>query len=78
MKISIKTHPKSRKIEVLRKDAAHYEVWIREAPEKGNANQAVIKALSDHMDLPPSRLTIISGHTSRNKIIEIEGMNAKI
>ena len=72
MKISVKTHPKSKKIEVLRKDAAHYEVWVREAPEKGNANQAVIKALSDHLGVPPSRLMISSGHTSRNKIIEVD------
>jgi uncharacterized protein len=71
-KISIKTHPKSKKIEVLRKDTAHYEVWVREAPEKGKANHAVIKALSEHLGVPRSRLTISSGHTSRNKIIEIE------
>ena len=72
MKISVKTHPKSKKIEVLPKDAAHYEVWVREAPEKGKANEAVIKALSGHLGVPPSRLTISSGRTSRNKIIEIE------
>ena len=71
-KISIKTHPKSKKIKVLQKDTAHYEVWVREAPEKGNANQAVIKALSDHLGVPLSRLTISSGHASRNKIIEVD------
>ena len=72
MKISVKIHPKSKRIEVLRKDTAHYEVWVREAPEKGKANQAVIKALSDHLGVPPSRLIISSGHASRNKIIEID------
>jgi uncharacterized protein YggU (UPF0235/DUF167 family) len=77
LKISIKTHPKSKKIEVLRKDAGHYEVWVREAPEKGNANQAVIKALSDHLGVPRSRLTISSGHTSRHKIIEIDGLDSR-
>ena len=71
-KISIKTHPNSKKIELLQKDAAHYEVWVRETPEKGKANEAVIKALSDYLGVPRSRLTISSGHTSRNKIIEIE------
>ncbi len=70
--MSVKTHPKSKKIEVLEKDVAHYEVWVREAPDKGKANQALIKALSEHLGVPPSRLTISSGHTSRNKIIEIE------
>jgi len=72
MKISIKTHPKSKKIEVLQKDAGHYEVWVREAPDKGKANQALIKALSEHLRVPTSRVTISSGHASRNKIIEIE------
>jgi hypothetical protein len=72
LKISVKTHPKSKKIEVLQKDTDHYEVWVREAPDKGKANQAVIVALSGHLGVPTSRITISSGHASRNKIIEIE------
>ena len=72
MRISVKTHPKSKKIEVLEKDTSHYEVWVREAPDKGKANEAVIKALSDRLGVPRSRITISSGHTSRNKIIEVE------
>ncbi len=72
LKISVKIHPKSRKIEVLQKDTDHYEVWVREAPDKGKANQAVVKALSEHLGVAPSTITISSGHASRNKIIEIE------
>jgi uncharacterized protein (TIGR00251 family) len=72
LKISVKTHPKSKKIAVLQKSADHYEVWVRQAPDKGKANQAVIKTLSDHLGVPPSRITISSGHASRNKTIEIE------
>ena len=73
MKISVKAHPKSKKIQVLEKDPAHYEVWVREAPDKGKANQAVIEALSEHLGIARSRLSVISGHASRNKMIEIEG-----
>jgi uncharacterized protein (TIGR00251 family) len=72
LKISVKTHPKSSKTEVFQKDTDHYEVWVREAPDKGKANQAVVKALSEHLDVPSSRISISSGHASRNKIIEIE------
>jgi len=71
MKISVKTHPKSSKIEVLKKDETHFEVWVREAPEKGKANTAVIEALSDFLGLPRSRLMVSSGHASRNKVVEI-------
>ena len=72
MKIFVKAHPKSRKIEVLVKDASHYEVWVREAPDKGKANGALIEALSDHLGVPPSRIRISSGLASRNKVVEIE------
>jgi len=71
MKIFVKAHPKSKKVQVLQKDADHYEVWVREAPDKGKANQAIIEALSDHLDVPRSRLSISSGHSSRNKVILI-------
>ena len=73
MKIFVKTHPKASKVQVLAKDADHYEVWVREVPEKGKANEAVIKALSSHLGVARSRLTVTSGHASRNKVIEISG-----
>jgi len=72
LRIFVKAHPKSKKIEVVQKDADHYEVWVREAPDKGKANQAVIKALSEHLGVARSRLTLSSGLASRNKVIEIE------
>ena len=53
MKISIKTHPKSKKTQVLE-------------------NEALIKALSEHLGVARSRLNISSGHSSRNKIVEVE------
>ena len=71
-KISIKTHPKSKKTQVLQKAVGQCEVWVKEAPDKGNANEAVIRALSEHLDVARSRLNIISGHSSRNKIVEVE------
>jgi uncharacterized protein YggU (UPF0235/DUF167 family) len=72
VKIFVKAHPKSKKIEVLQKDATHYDVWVREAPEKGKANQAVIEALSDHLGVPRSKVSVSSGHASRNKVLKIE------
>ena len=71
MKIFVKAHPKSKKIEVLRKDAGHYEVWVREVPDKGKANQAVIEALSEYLGVPRSKFRLSSGQASRNKVIEI-------
>jgi len=72
LKISAKVHPKSKKIEVLEKEAGYYEVWVREAPDKGKANLAVIEALSDYLGVARSSIMVASGLASRNKIIEIK------
>ena len=71
MKIFVKAHPKSKRVEVLQKDPDHYEVWVREAADKGKANQAVIKALSEYLGVAPSRISVSSGLASRNKVILI-------
>lgn len=72
MKISVKAHPKSKQVKVLERAPGQYEVWVREAPDKGKANGAVIEALSAHLGVPRSRLTVSSGHASRNKVIEVK------
>lgn len=47
-------------------------VYVTSIPEDGKANDAMIKLLAKHLNLAPSRLTIIRGHTSRNKVVKID------
>ena len=49
-------------------------VKVKEPPVDGRANAAVIIALAGYFNVPPSSVNIISGHTSRQKIIEISGI----
>lgn len=44
-------------------------------PEGGKANQAIIRLLSEQLGIPRGQLGITSGHTSRDKIIQIEGLD---
>jgi uncharacterized protein len=46
-------------------------VYVTAVPENGKANKAMLRQLAKHLDLPPSRLSVIRGATSRNKIVEI-------
>jgi len=39
--------------------------------KEGRANENVIKLLAEFFNLPKSRVKIISGHSSKNKVIEI-------
>lgn len=68
MKIKIKLHPNSsqEKIKELEKNK-EYEVWIKEKPIDGKANEELVKVLKKYFK---KNVEIISGFTSRKKIVE--------
>lgn len=47
------------------------QVRVTAAPADGEANQAVIKLLSKHLNVPKSSLEITRGHKSRNKTVRV-------
>ena len=47
-------------------------VYVTAAPEDGKANEAMLRLLAKHLDVAPSRLTIMRGQTNRNKLVRIE------
>lgn len=71
MKISITAKLKAKQELVKKLDETHYEVFVKVAPIEGKANQAIIKAMAEYLNLPQSKIQIIHGLTSRQKILEI-------
>ena len=70
MKIQVKVKPNSRSEEVSR-EGDSFIVRVKEPPREGKANQAVIKLLAEHFGVPKSRVRILSGFRSKNKVIEV-------
>lgn len=52
-------------------DETHYRVSVTEPPVKGKANLAITKALASHFNVAPTRVSLVSGYSSRNKIFLI-------
>lgn len=71
MKVSVNVKAGAKKELVSVIDAKHFAVHVKEVPEKGKANASVIKALAKHLGISKSRIIILRGHTSSNKMIEI-------
>jgi len=70
MKINIRIKPRSKRPKV-EKTADGYTVYVSEPPVENKANIALVEALSDHLNIPKSRIRIVSGLRSKNKIVEI-------
>ena len=56
---------------VERIDNDNFIVSVREKPEKGKANDAIRNALAVYFKVASARVKIVSGYSSRNKIVEI-------
>lgn len=72
MKLFVKAKPNSREEKVERVDETHFIVSVKEPPVKGKANQAIRNALAVYFKTGSSMVRIVSGHASRNKIVEIK------
>ena len=68
--LKIKIHPSSsqEKIEEIEKDKK-YEVWMREKPIDGKANEELVKVLKKYFK---KQVKIIHGLKSREKVVEVE------
>ena len=74
-KISLLVHPNAARSEVIDFTGGVLEVRIAAPPVKGKANKELIAFLSRTLGVGKSTLTIVKGHTSRRKIIAIEGFS---
>ncbi len=71
MKIFINAKPYAQTAEVKALSETHYEVKIDAPAIKGKANRRLIEILSDYFKVPQSAIAILSGTTSRQKVVEI-------
>jgi uncharacterized protein (TIGR00251 family) len=70
MRINVKVVPKSGIVSV-EKTPAGLRVKLTSVPEKGAANKELIDILAEHFTVPKSRVRILKGQASRNKLVEI-------
>jgi uncharacterized protein YggU (UPF0235/DUF167 family) len=69
-RIKIRVFPRARQTSV-EQDGEVLRVHVSAAPADGMANEAAIRAVAAHFGIPKSKLKIIRGETSRDKIIDV-------
>ncbi|TSC79112.1 MAG: hypothetical protein G01um101433_9 [Parcubacteria group bacterium Gr01-1014_33] len=71
MKIFVIAKPNAGEERVEKIDETHFRIAVKEPPKNGKANAAIVKALAGYFDVAPSRVKILKGATSKQKLIEI-------
>lgn len=75
--VPIRVQPKASADRIVGEHAGSLKVAVTAPPEGGKANDAVIKLLAGKLKVSKSSIRIISGHTSRRKIVHIDGVGTE-
>lgn len=73
--LSVRAVPRASKNEIQGVHGDALKVRLQAPPVEGKANEALIRFLSDALDISRAQLSIASGETGRNKKILISGIS---
>ncbi len=71
MRLFIQAKPNAREEKVEKIDDARLVVSVKEPPVQGRANAAIQKALAEYFKVAPSRVRLVAGYSSKQKVFEI-------
>ena len=67
--------PGSARPAVVGRHGDSWKVRVAAAPERGRANDAVLALLAEALALPRASVSLVSGGSSRDKIVEVSGID---
>jgi len=73
--LAIKLQPRASKNEIGAARGAALRIKVTAPPVDAAANEALLRLLADTFDCPRSKIELIRGHTSRQKVVNIYGLN---
>ena len=74
--VSVRVHPGARKNAVDGVHAGAVKISLTTPPVDGRANEALIAFVAEMLRIPRGRVNLVSGMTSRSKVLRITGKSA--
>ncbi|HYB04213.1 MAG TPA: DUF167 domain-containing protein [Nitrososphaerales archaeon] len=71
MLINIHVTTNAKEAEVTKLDEINFEIRVDERAEDGLANGRLLEILSRYFKVPKSKIRIVRGSKSRNKVVEV-------
>ncbi len=75
VRFAIHVQPRSSRPGVDGVHGTALKVRVGAAPVDGAANEAVIEVLIEALNVSRRAVSIVSGHTSRSKVVEVDGIS---
>jgi uncharacterized protein len=75
--LSVRLQPRSKKDEVVGVRGEQVVIRVNAPPVDGRANAALTAFIAKRAGVPKSSVTIVRGHTSRDKVVRVEGVDER-
>lgn len=72
--LSVKVHPCASRNEIAGAQGQELKIKITAPPVDSAANEELVRFLAATLDCPKSAITLLRGHTSRHKVILVQGI----
>jgi len=73
-RIAVKVHPRARRSALAGRLGEAWKLDLAAPPVDGKANEECIRFFAELAGVPRARVRIVTGLTSRMKVVEIEGI----
>lgn len=77
VRLRLRIQPRASREEVTGVAGDAIRVRLTAPPVDGAANEALVRFLADRLDVSRSAVALVSGHTSRSKLVEVTGVSAE-
>jgi uncharacterized protein (TIGR00251 family) len=74
--LKVRLQPRAARDEIVGERAGALLVRLTAPPIEGRANEALCRLLARRLGVPPTRVTLLRGAKSRDKVIRIEGLSS--
>jgi uncharacterized protein (TIGR00251 family) len=75
-RVRLRVAPASARPGVVGRYGEGWKVRVAAPPENGRANEAVLGLLAETLRVPRTAVSLVSGHGTRDKIVELSGLDA--
>ena len=76
-RVAVRVQPRARRNEIAGERDGALLVRVTAPPVEGRANHAVRRLLAKRLGVPAGRVSVVRGESSRDKVIEVEGLDAR-
>jgi uncharacterized protein (TIGR00251 family) len=74
-RITVTVSPGAKRTELVGRHGDGWRARVAAPPEGGRANAALAVLLADALGVRRDQITVVGGHASRRKLVEVDGLD---